>query len=252
MAPASKKKKKPVANPARGFATTSIASKPKSEKAENLEPVTTATEETGPTPLPITLVTPTIKVSESERELHELSPDELEKRLEESELQFLVEKHEAKSQRDALRHVAKLQTDCRLLRAQAQGISTRQLLSPQFMERAQGLAAEDIGSAESTIQDHQSRRVLSEEDATVRLWTLQRALLALGFSESRIEEALGYLLRSPPADLSAIVWGSEESLDWLTLNMPEEELPGYDSQTGKTKALNAATSALGKLQFSTV
>lgn len=238
MAPASKKKKKPIANPARGFATTSVASKPKSEKVTELEPVSVITQEDSTVTSSVAADTPVITVSKVERELHELSPDELEKRLEESELQLIVEKHGAKSQREALRSVSKLQTDCRLMRAQAQSISTRQLISKEAVERALELAAEDITVVTPPTSEHQSRRVSSEEDATIRIWVLQLALFALGFSEGTVENALKYVLRYPPAESSTITWGLDECFDWLALNVEEHDLPEYDSQTGRVKSFN--------------
>ena len=91
MAP-NKKKKKPASNPARGFATTSIVSKNKIEDNVAVEePITAETASSGP----VQLTSPALKYGlDPEMQLHELSPDQLEKQLEESELQLLVEKHE--------------------------------------------------------------------------------------------------------------------------------------------------------------
>jgi len=235
MAPASKKKKKPVANPARGFATTSIASKPKAQKEVDSEPVAvTETEETPITSsLPVAAETLAIIVAGNERELQELSPDELEQRLEESGLQLIVEKYGAKSQREASRCVAKLQTDCRVLRAQAQGISLRQMFPSTAVEKALVLALEDITDTVSSPEEHQSRRVLPEEDTIAKLWTLQRALLSLGYSPANVENALKHVLKLSPAE--SLLWGLDEALDWLALSVPDEDLPDYDSQTGKVK-----------------
>jgi len=236
MPPASKKKKKPVVNPARGFATTSIASKPKAEKEVVSEPIAvTNKEETSKISISVAAETPAIIVTETERELHELGPDELEQRLEESGLQLIVEKCGAKSQREASRYVAKLQTDCRVLRAQAQGIPLRQMFTSEAVEKALILALEDITDTVSSPEERQSRRVLPEEDAIARLWTLQRALLSLGFSEANAEEALGHVLKLSPSE--SLIWGLDESLDWLALSLPEEDLPDYDAQTGKVKGL---------------
>lgn len=240
------KKKKPAANPARGFATTSIASKPKPEKETPPEAVVaTSTEETA-VPSSALPDTPAITVTQNERELHELSPDELEQRLEESELQLTVEKHGAKSQRDALRHVSKFQTDCRLLRGQSQSLATRQLVPEKTLLRALELAAEDIAATGPVADEHQARRLLQEEDIIVRLWTLQKALLLLGFPETHVDDVLKHILRYPPADSNATIWGLDESLDWLVLSISEDDLPDYDSQTGKVKGFVRPEPALGK------
>ena len=78
------KKKKPAANPARGFATTSVASKPKPEKPEDASSV----EPSGVNTPSTKAATPATKndttTKNAERELHELSPEELEAQLEAS------------------------------------------------------------------------------------------------------------------------------------------------------------------------
>ncbi len=87
----------------------------------------------------------------------------------------------------------------------------------------------------------------SEEDLTIRLWTLQQALAGAGFLEEKIRQALRHVL-----DISDkisvgnkdMIWGMEEALDWLSRECNRDELPDYEnwqprsggvpkSQTGK-------------------
>jgi ATP-dependent RNA helicase DHX29 len=81
------KKKKPAANPARGFATTSIASKPKAEKPP--ESAAILPKEETPVSLPVVSSAP----KEDSLKHVPQTPEELEAQLERDELQLLVEKH---------------------------------------------------------------------------------------------------------------------------------------------------------------
>lgn len=241
MAPASKKKKKPAVNPARGFATQSVASKSKSDTldVDSSDATKDVTENpTGGTASPskkedVTTTTNPSK-GQPEKELHELSPAELEKRLEETDLQNFVEKHSAKTQRDSARCVTKHQTECRLLRGQAQPLHTRYLLPDIHVMRLLQLASAEVSAGKHFVGDLVTRNVPVEDDLTVRIWTLQRTLLGLGFTKGHVEAALRYIVRFPPAiDTDVSVWGLEQCVDWLALNVDEVELPVFDAHTGK-------------------
>lgn len=243
MPSASKKKKKAPANPARGFATQSIASKPKVQT----DSVSTSANETGKpsatsTPLEVEADTNDSVTKHAptngQRELHELSPEELEQRLEEAELQTIAEKLSPKSQKDAARYVSKLQTDCRLLRAQAQSLSTNLIPTEQIVQILD-LAQEEVNLGRGNADESSLRsnaKILTEEDLTGRLWTLQRSLIALGFANERVDDALRYIVQHQTLpDYSGQLWGLEECLDWLVLNCAVEELPVFDAYTGKPK-----------------
>lgn len=228
MAPG-KKKKKPASNPARGFATTSIASKPKVEIAEPEELPTLSTESQ-----PNTEVTDSTKSSTPKPEGSvagkELSPEEFEKQLEESELQILVEKHAQKSKRDALRQKTRLETDRRVLRGQADTLITRRWLPPELMEEILDLIQTETRFAGQ--ENVNTSKPVSEEELTVRLWTLQQALVGSGFWEDKVILALRYVLDISEKITSGnkdAIWGMEESLDWLARECPREELPDYES-----------------------
>ena len=127
MAP-NKKKKKPASNPARGFATTSTASKTKEQDVDEVE----QEDGWGASGQSAKLVSeegsvltnggPTIK---PEKALQDLSPEELELQLENSSLQILVDTYRKKTEKDAFRQASRLQTERRVLRSQAEHLSTR-------------------------------------------------------------------------------------------------------------------------------
>jgi len=237
MPPASKKKRKPIANPARGFATTSIASKQKlgeEKEVPETTPSTNGNNDTSITSPSENSEAPVAIATGDLRELHELNPEELERRLEEADLQTFVDRYSAKTQREASRHVTKLYADCRILRAQAQSLPTRNTLPDEFVEQILDLATEEVNNGTGiSVTKIKSRRNL-EEDVTAKLWTLQRVLRSLDFSAGQIEDALKYALNYPPAiEQGAYIWGLEQCLDWLVLNTVENELPTFDTSTGK-------------------
>jgi ATP-dependent RNA helicase DHX29 len=234
-----KKKKKPASNPARGFATTSIASKP---KVELPEPV----EETAPLNDPRDadeahrveqLVPATFPLVPNE---NTLTAEEFEKELEDSALQVVVEKHAQKSKRDAARQKTRLETDRRLLRSQAESLNTRKWLPPELMEEILDLVKAEGRFTGQSNEVLGNPKQVSEEELTLRLWTLQQALLGSGFVEEKISFALRHVL-----DISDkigvgnkdAIWGMEEALDWLARNCSRDELPDYENWQRKAGGL---------------
>ncbi len=255
MAGAKKKKSKPAANPARGFATTSIASKPRVENTEssstNIPDVPTAkTSGAKPGAAPRSSSSQDVKAQsghaeKTSRQKEELSPEEFERQLEESELQLLVEKYSQKVKRDSQRQKSRLETDRRLLRGQAEALNTRKWLPPELMDHILDLIqSEGRFSTSSLLPEGTSTgKSLSEEDLTIRLWTLEQTLKSVPFPEERVRGVLQYVVEIAPniaATTKDSIWGLEEALDWLARECTREELRDYDyrgrtvkPQTGK-------------------
>lgn len=244
------KKKKPAANPARGFATTSLPSKVKQDEVIKTVSDSTPEVETASTASPAGAINTSASAEKvAEREFHELSPEELEIRLNESELQSLVDKYAAKSQREATRYINKLQTDCRLLRAQAQTLSVRSLVPESAVTKILQLALLEVEDSAAGDEPH-VRKALQEEETTGKLWTLQRVLLGIGFKGEQTEAALKFVLHSSPsAEEVGLVWGLDEALDWLVLKYPEEELPVYDASTGRPRAHESTSGTVTPIVF---
>jgi len=248
-----KKKKKPASNPARGFATTSIASKPREiipDPAASLEP---ALRE-GPTPESKGSITVPLH---ADTDVSTTAPattcaDDFEKQLEESELQILVEKYSQKSKRDAARQVTRLQTDRRLLRSQADALNTRRWLPPELMEEILNMISVDFQSSGVAIETSIPSKALPEEDLTVKLWTLQQTLTGAGFAEDKLNLVLAYILGISEKVVSGnkdSIWGLEESLDWLAIKCSRTELPDYENWQRKTLPAIKATTGLCSLIF---
>jgi ATP-dependent RNA helicase DHX29 len=237
-----KKKKKPAANPARGFATTSIASKPRPEASDSeVKPSPVSKSADGAlappskdnAPPSASPSTAGDAAGQQNGKDEPLSPEEFERQLEESELQLLVEKHAQKTKRDAQRQRTRLETDRRLLRGQADLVNAPKWLPPDLVEHILDLIKAETRFAASSLSSENvgTGKLPSEEDMIVRLWTLRQTLAGAGFPEARVEAALKHILDIAPNVPSAIrdsIWGLDEALEWLGRECPVEELPPYD------------------------
>ncbi|KAH8902299.1 P-loop containing nucleoside triphosphate hydrolase protein [Coniochaeta sp. PMI_546] len=244
-----KKTKKPAANPARGFATTSVASKPRVDALDSTDEATgssnnaaspSVTDPAAPAASQVhARAAPGTKATkETEKSL---SPEEFERQLEESELQLLVEKYAQKVRRDVQRQKNRLETDRRVLRGQAETVNTRKWLPPELMDHIIDLIqAESRFAASSIVAENTSAgKALQEEDLTIKLWTLQETLAAAGFPEDKIKPVLHFVLdiaNSVSAANRESIWGLDEALEWLARECVRDELPDYEGRGKKSQA----------------
>ncbi|KAM0343085.1 hypothetical protein ACHAPU_008833 [Fusarium lateritium] len=233
-----KKKKKPAANPARGFATTSVASKPRPETIESESKPDAAKTQAAP-PSAQKYAPPSSSATgdatgNTTSQGKELSPEEYEKHLDESELQLLVEKYAVKTKKDAQRQRTRLDTDRRLLRGQADSINSFKWLSQDLMDHILDLIQAENRFAASSLSASDNvgaGKMPLEEDTVIRLWTLQQTLTAIEFPPDRIAAVIRYILDIAPNVTSTnrdSIWGLEEALDWLARECRIEELPRYE------------------------
>lgn len=235
MPPNNKKKKKAVSNPARGFATVSVPSKPKPETSE--PPSSTATEskstpQNEPQPPAPEVLSTGAGAPQADPSLQNLSPEELEKHLEEAELQILVDKFAAKCRSDATRQASKLDTERRVFRQQSVSLSLLEWLPSELQDKILEIAdAEEHDYLTANGRNANPKQTGSEEDLYVKLWTLKETLLKLGFSDSRTEEALKHILTyfdgNPASASREVVWNLDESLEWLAMHSEKKDLPSY-------------------------
>lgn len=238
----SKKKKKPVANPARGFATVSVASKPKAEDVTDSADASDAGS---------TLTVPTSTASEDVKLAHDATQDstkaelakqitaeELEEQLERDDLQLLMEKVSRKVQRDASRQVVKVETDRRVLRTQAQPLYTRDCLPDELMLEVIELVKEDLCPDSFAITNPKALSLSRfEDDAVTKLWTLRQALADLYIPSDRIDTTLRWLCDQSVQDAPLSIWGFEESFDYLAITDGGKGLPVYDRPYRKSAPL---------------
>ncbi|KAF9886137.1 hypothetical protein FE257_011962 [Aspergillus nanangensis] len=231
--PPNKKKKKPASNPARGFATVSVPSKPKS--TDTTAPASTAesksvSESDRPTPAEKNLPPTEIQQSSS---LQDYSPEELEKHLEDAELQLLVEKYSAKCKNDATRQVTKLETERRVLRQQSVSLNLLEWFPKEILERILGVAeTEEHELSPLSVRDQNAlKKPGPEEDLYMKLWTLKDTLAKLGFPAEKVEESLKHLLLYFSGNFTNsnkdMVCNLDEALDWLAMHCGLKELPSY-------------------------
>jgi ATP-dependent RNA helicase DHX29 len=202
------KRKKPAGNPARGFATTSIASKPKPERAAADVPPKEVAGQAQPKES-VTVPEPSVETSQQAEALREEvapTPEELEAQLERDELQLLVEKHAAKVRRETNRHVSKFQTDRRVLRGQSHPMTVHDWLPVEILD--------SIVSLDLTLRD-------------------------LGFSHDHIQPVLKWLCANAASvDASSSIWGLQEALEWLALDQCEGHSFSYEETRPKRSTID--------------
>ena len=258
MAP-NRKKKKPAANPARGFATVSVPSRPKvteSPASQSTEDSKVASDNNRSAPTEGEQ--PPHEGNEQARSLQQLSPDELERHLEESELQLTVEKYGTKCKNDASRQAGKLETDRRILRQQAFSLNLLEWIPYETLDHILKLAETEeaeLGPLLNKTPNGVKRPTVSEEDICVKLWTLKETLLKLGFPEPQVDDSLKHILLHFSwnfANISRdVVWNLDESLDWLAMHCSPDNLPSYTKTNAQIpKDLENTTSMIttGKLR----
>ncbi|EUC49799.1 hypothetical protein COCMIDRAFT_1429 [Bipolaris oryzae ATCC 44560] len=235
------KKKKPAGNPARGFATTSVASKPKPDRsaadvpAKEVSKLQSKESQAAPEPasqVPQQATLPKEEIAQT--------PEELEAQLERDELQLLVEKHAAKVRRESSRHVTRFQTDRRLLRSQSYSIAVYEWLSGEILDNIIHLAQAESNDSNRRQGQQSFLKTLTEEDAIFKLWTLDLTLRELGFADNHIEPVLTWLCANAAGvDASSGIWGFQEALEWLALDQCEDFNFSYEESPPKRAAPDA-------------
>jgi ATP-dependent RNA helicase DHX29 len=230
MAP-NKKKRKPVNNPARGFATVSTPSKKVDDSLPELQDRPGQSSVYGK---PVVVgVGQEIKVAPGNEAFNlqhsqHMSPDELEHHLEEAELQILLDTHGQRRKKEIVRQIARLETERRSLRRGGIMLETESWLS-QVLE-------DILELARSFLLDQKAIKTVEERpDDTalcVRLWTVQQTLLSLRFHE--VDDVLKHLVKTfylnTKTDSNSLVWGLDEAMNWLALRSNLGDLPAYQQE----------------------
>jgi ATP-dependent RNA helicase DHX29 len=234
MAP--KKKKKPASNPVRGFATTSIPSKPKASDALediSLEPSqqSLAIDSDVPKNAGLVHVAPASKAGDQGTTISDMTAEQLATHLENSELEIILDKYAARSMADARRQATRLETERRQLRVQAQKLSTYTWLPEEIVQDLLDMDAEDNHSKAYLHGKHASSSLsMDEEKLSVDLWTLERLLQSLRYP--RIPEALAHIaglaLENRLALLPDTLLGLSEALQWYAFSALPDEISNYE------------------------
>lgn len=236
--PSNKKRKKPANHSARGFATVSTPSRSKVDdgRVENSADPIAESETLGPNKVECNSPLESAVTGKLQKDLHELTAEELESHFEESNLQLLLEDHGEKCRKEASRQFNRVITEQRVLRPQSERLEVGFRLPDEYIQEIL-----DLLKAQTNIDnlDNESVRVLtesdiSESDLVVRLWTLEKILGRLGFKQDLIRLALTSLLRkrqfSQLITGKESIWGLDECFDILTLLCDPRDTPLYEYQ----------------------
>lgn len=239
---AGKKKRKPPANPARGFATVSLPSKPKELLTAEEEPITlTQPQSNGKQPSTANCGNLTAGGDqsnlrhESSKEIIEMSPEELENHLEEAALQKLIDEHAHQVRDDASRQVTKLKKEKRLLRQQADR-TTVTGLTEQLIGHI--LSSEPLIDTTDTAHSKNRANIGNNDtDILLKIWTLQETLQRLQLPS--VDDALLHVLhswrRSSLSISNELLPGLYEAFIWYAHWISPEKLPDYDTGDIKHK-----------------
>jgi ATP-dependent RNA helicase DHX29 len=244
--PPNKKKKKAASNPARGFATVSVPSKPKvadSTTVSSTAESSVVVSEGERSPPLAESRQPQPKAS-NEQNLQNLSPEELEKHFEEAELQILVDKYASKCKNEATRQVSRFETERRVLRSQATILSLNEWIPQEVQDRILALAQIEQDNLDSPLERDLDGG--KEEELINKLWSLQDTIRRLGFSDIRVDSLLKYIISYHSGlanNIKAVNWNLEESLDWLALQCDLAELESYDKKKEPVGTAEEATSS---------
>ena len=231
MAP-KKKSKKVAANPARGFATTSISSKVRVEIAEEETNLPQSPGIVGNQESHVTSSTSDIQ-TENQRDLATLSPEELEAQLEESELQMLVEKHGAKVKKDVARTVSRLMTERRLFRGQVETLPVSKWIPADMLQQLRDLMQESSIAGRSLLGQSE---LPEATELLIKLWALRLCLVDLGFSKmvtletlTQIVQQKALLGKAQAEETRDGLWGLGTALDQLGAFHEDADLPAFDT-----------------------
>lgn len=230
MAPG-KKKKKPAANPARGFATVSVPSKIKPDDAEEI--VSNDRQSSDVQPFPSNTSSKALQdgsqtrqSSQETKDIANMSPVELEAHLEDAELQSLVTGSASRCKSEAVRQASRLEVERRQLRDYAHRLSPHRWLDDELVEEVISLHTAEIEGVQRTavtnIQSLNDRLLLN-------VWTLKQVLDRLHFSA--VNDALKHIIKlelTGELQPTESIWGLANALEWYALRIEPAKLPDYE------------------------
>ena len=240
--PPNKRKKKPASNPARGFATVSVPSKPKAVESTTVSSTVDSSV--------VAETHQSQSGSAKEQSLQNLSPEELEKHFEEAELQILVDKYASKSKYEAIRQVSRFETERRVLRSQASVLSLNEWIPQEIQDQILALIQVEQDHLETPPE--RDLDAGKEEELIARLWTLKDAVQGLGFPDDRIDSLLKYIITYYSGlsnNSKSVNWNLEESLDWLAWQCAPSELDPYDKKKDQSWSPEEAASSFFTSEF---
>ncbi|EEY20942.1 pre-mRNA-splicing factor ATP-dependent RNA helicase PRP22 [Verticillium alfalfae VaMs.102] len=189
------KKKKPANNPARGFATTSVASKPRPEVLEGAE----------------------------------IAPDVASQPKHNAKGGAATASGAQTPATNAAGACGHQRLCCR-----KQGPEPRKSLRGDFEGvRVAVDGRGPVSPPRTSRQNTAPAQDAPREDMVIRLWALQQTLSSVGFPQERVQAVTQHILDiSPniPATAKDSIWGLEEAMEWLARELTADELPDYEGR----------------------
>lgn len=236
---AGKKKKKPAANPARGFATVSLPSKTK--VVDDVDDI----EESNPKAIDSTHarstnnndgLDKTAQLSVNGTDTNSMTSEQYEAHLEKVWYENIAITNAARVKSDAARQVAKLQNEWRLLRLNADNA-----IIPELNEEVLNQILKDAASIDQSTRldttDMKEDAQSNEQDHLLSLWVLYNVLVSLKMPV--IDDVLASIapqLLNHTLAQDEYVTGLTACFEWYAANIAPEELPNY--QSGKVAELH--------------
>jgi ATP-dependent RNA helicase DHX29 len=220
-----KKKKKPTSNPSRGFATVSTPSKKADQSPPEAKDSPELPSNDGKPADAERAPSSQVNVEYGATDLQQMSPEELERHLEEAELQSLLDAYGQQARKDVGRQITRLKTERRSLRRGGMMLETASWL-PQAQHEILELARTSYQDL-NTIKAVEER--LSDKDLCIKLWIVHQILESLQFR--KLENVLRHLVKTSfliahPAS-NSVAWGLDEAMSWLALYADPEDLPAF-------------------------
>ena len=230
MAP-NKRKKKPASNPARGFATTSLPSRAKVAETDSNDEISTNIEDktkNGPAERGVNANDSHAVNVVEESQIADMTPEQFEEHLRESELQTLLDISAVKVKANAKRQVTRLETERRLLRKQGLVLHTDAWLPESQVDDILALYEGPSASQMANVSK------VDDADLLLKLWTLFLVLQALQLPQpaGTLEKTLLDARIGRSSVEKDALWGFEECLQHLALTS-SEALASYDAVSGQ-------------------
>lgn len=171
---------------------------------------------------------------ENEQNDSAVPPHDLEKHLEDAELQSFIDTYGSRCKSDSSRQVTRLETERRVLRPQANLLDFSNWLSSETVDLIFELAKrEEEGRGPNSESDTSSlKQCLPEDELCARLWTLKYTLLKLGFPELETDNSLRYIIfrhsGSTATNGKDGIWKLDEAFSWLAVHCDNWRLPSYE------------------------
>ena len=222
MAP--KKKKKAATNPARGFATTSIPAKTRMVDSDAESTTKSTSVATPGTSTPERQAEDGVTGREQEHDdpsVQNMTPAELERHLEDAELQDLLDRNGPRCRTECRRQLIRLENDRRQSRTYTHALHPRDWLDDDLVARSLAHFDQAPDTASRTPLE-----AANDEKLVLELWVLYRVIAALQFPDvdGAMRHVINLSITGGIKPSSSMTYGLQEAFEWFALHYNESDL----------------------------